>query len=61
MQVLLYIHGGGWSTLDKKVVMVPMLRSLADSDRVVVVSANYRLAPETVWPGKNVCYNCACK
>ena len=47
----MYVHGGGWSTLDKAVVMVPMLRALADSDRVVVVSVNYRLAPETIWPG----------
>ena len=37
--------------MDKAVVMVPMLRALADSDRVVVVSVNYRLAPETTWPG----------
>ena len=47
----MYVHGGAWSTLDKAVVMVPMLRALADSDRVVVVSVNYRLAPETIWPG----------
>jgi len=52
LPVLMYVHGGAWSTLDKAVVMVPMLRALADSDRVVVVSVNYRLAPETIWPGQ---------
>lgn len=47
---MLYMHGGGFvigSSEDTDYVT----RMLCYSNRVVVVSVNYRLAPETVFPG----------
>jgi acetyl esterase/lipase len=47
--VMLYIHGGGWATCDKWMSMLPVIYRVA-SEGVIVVSANYRLAPEYKFP-----------
>jgi len=50
LPLMLYMHGGGFvigSSEDTDYVT----RMLCHSNQAVVVSANYRLAPETVFPG----------
>jgi acetyl esterase/lipase len=47
--VMLYIHGGGWATCDKWMSMLPVIYRVA-SEGIVVVSVNYRLAPEYKFP-----------
>jgi len=49
--VLMYVHGGGWMLGDKFVAASAMLQRLA-SRGIVVFSINYRMAPETAFPGQ---------
>ena len=50
LPVLLWFHGGGWvlGNLDHSELVC---RSLANDANCVVVSVDYRLAPETRFPG----------
>jgi acetyl esterase len=47
--IVVYLHGGGWvvGTLDS---YDPLCRALAAATPAVVVSVDYRLAPEHRWP-----------
>src|SRR5262245_22349391 len=47
--VLLFIHGGGFMMPDP--VLMPRLQGIATDCHCVVVSVDYRLAPETRYPG----------
>jgi acetyl esterase/lipase len=47
--VYLHLHGGGW-TLGSADMHDPMLERVADGASVVVVSVDYRLAPEFPYP-----------
>jgi acetyl esterase/lipase len=47
--VLLHMHGGGLMVPDP--VLLPRLQGIATDCHCVVVSADYRLAPETRYPG----------
>jgi acetyl esterase/lipase len=47
--VLLFIHGGGFMMQDP--MLMPRLQEIATDCHCVVVSADYRLAPETRYPG----------
>ncbi|MEI2706312.1 MAG: alpha/beta hydrolase [Ilumatobacteraceae bacterium] len=47
--VLLYIHGGGWVSGDKRTQALTLLHEAARRG-YVVVSANYRLAPRNKYP-----------
>jgi len=47
--VLLYVHGGGWLAGEKAFASLPWLQGVA-ARGVVVVSANYRMSPEVVFP-----------
>ena len=54
--VFLYIHGGGWWTGNDYVTDSPMTHLAAEA-KVIVVSVDYRLAPEFAYPaGFNDCY-----
>jgi acetyl esterase len=54
--VLLYFHGGGWVIGDLEVVDAPC-RALAKESGCVVVSVDYRLAPEHKFPAaSDDCY-----
>jgi alpha-L-fucosidase 2 len=46
--IVLYVHGGGWSSGDKQ-ADTPLLNVFHGTD-VVVVSIDYRLAPAYRWP-----------
>jgi len=50
LPLLVYFHGGGWVIGDIEVVDRPC-RALANAGRCVVASVNYRLSPETKFPG----------
>jgi acetyl esterase len=47
--LIVYLHGGGWvvGTLD---TYEPLTRALANRTGAIVVSVDYRLAPEHPWP-----------
>jgi acetyl esterase/lipase len=47
--VLLYMHGGGFMMTDP--MLMPELQGIATDCHCVVVSVDYRLAPETRYPG----------
>ncbi|MGY1643667.1 alpha/beta hydrolase [Geodermatophilus sp. SYSU D00703] len=47
--VLVYFHGGGWVIGNIEIADAPC-RALADAAGCVVVSAQYRLAPESAYP-----------
>jgi acetyl esterase len=47
---VVYFHGGGWVIGDVEIVDKPC-RALANASRCVVASVNYRLSPETKFPG----------
>ncbi len=49
MPVMIFIHGGGW-TLTNTAFYDPVIRKLADAVQAVVVSPDYRLAPEDPFP-----------
>jgi len=56
LPVFLYIHGGGWWTGNDYVTDSPMTHLAAEA-KVIVVSVDYRLAPEFAYPaGFNDCY-----
>jgi acetyl esterase len=50
LAVLLYIHGGGW-VFGNLEVAEPSCRALANATGCIVVATQYRLAPETKYPG----------
>ncbi|MQA86399.1 MAG: alpha/beta hydrolase fold domain-containing protein [Streptosporangiales bacterium] len=50
LPVLVYFHGGGWVIGNVEVVDRPC-RALANATGCVVVSVEYRLSPETKFPG----------
>lgn len=47
--VCVFVHGGGWITGSSKTYR--KLAARLASFGLVVISVNYRLAPETTWPG----------
>lgn len=47
--VVVYLHGGGW-TLGSVEVYDPVTRALANAAQAIVVSVDYRLAPEHPFP-----------
>lgn len=47
--VMLYMHGGGWTT-GSVAGWDPVMRRLANATRCVVISVEYRLAPEHRFP-----------
>ncbi len=47
--VLLHMHGGGFMMIDP--LLMPRLQGIATDCHCVVVSVDYRLAPETRYPG----------
>ncbi len=50
LPLLVYFHGGGWVIGNIEVVDKPA-RALANASQCVVAAAQYRLAPETKFPG----------
>ena len=50
LPLLVYLHGGGWVIGDIEVVDRPC-RALANAGHCVIASVNYRLSPETKFPG----------
>lgn len=50
LPLLVYYHGGGWVLGNIEVVDKPA-RALANASQCVVAAAQYRLAPETKFPG----------
>ncbi len=50
LPLLIYFHGGGWVIGDVEIVDKPC-RALANASQCVVASVNYRLSPETKFPG----------
>lgn len=49
MPAVLYLHGGGW-VIGSSEMYAKSARSLADNAGVVVISLDYRLAPENKFP-----------
>jgi acetyl esterase len=49
LPVLVYLHGGGW-VIGAVATVDPFCRLLAEAARVIVVSVEYRLAPEHPYP-----------
>ena len=49
LPVVVYLHGGGW-TLGSVEIYDPVTRALANAARAIVVSVEYRLAPEHPFP-----------
>ena len=57
LPVLVYFHGGGWVTGNLDLVDSP-LRALAQATPCLVISVDYRLAPEHPFPGPlDDCYS----
>ena len=50
LPLVVYFHGGGWVIGDLEIVDKPC-RALANASGCVVASVNYRLSPETKFPG----------
>ena len=50
LPLVVYFHGGGWVIGDLEIVDRPC-RALANAAGCVVASVNYRLSPETKFPG----------
>src|SRR5689334_1087067 len=50
LPLVVYFHGGGWVIGDLEIVDRPC-RALANASRCIVASVNYRLSPETKFPG----------
>jgi acetyl esterase len=50
LPLVIYFHGGGWVIGDLEIVDRPC-RALANASQCVVASVNYRLSPETKFPG----------
>jgi acetyl esterase len=50
LPLVIYFHGGGWVIGDLEIVDRPC-RALANAAHCVVASVNYRLSPETKFPG----------
>ena len=48
--VVLYVHGGGW-VLSSVKTHDTVCRQIAEATKAVVVSVDYRLSPETPYPG----------
>ncbi|XP_033748608.1 arylacetamide deacetylase-like [Pecten maximus] len=47
--VLIYFHGGGWSTLSVD-SYDPLMRKIAKDSGIMVISVNYRLSPQYPYP-----------
>src|SRR5690349_4073783 len=50
LPLLVYFHGGGWVIGNIEIVDKPC-RALANAAQCIVASAQYRLSPETKFPG----------
>jgi acetyl esterase len=50
LPLVVYFHGGGWVIGDIEIVDKPC-RALANASQCVVASVNYRVSPETKFPG----------
>ena len=57
--VVVYIHGGGWSTGDKSNPFVVDYGAEIVKSDLAFISINYRLAPRSVYPAQNQDVNCA--
>lgn len=57
--VVVYIHGGGWSTGDKANPFVVDYGTEIVKNNLAFISINYRLAPKAVYPAQNQDVNCA--
>jgi len=56
--LIIYIHGGGW-VLGSKETCTKLCTELLKKTNRIVISINYRLAPEYPFPnGLNDCYEC---
>jgi acetyl esterase/lipase len=52
LPVIVYYHGGGWVIADSK-VYAPSARALAREAQAIVVSVDYRRAPEAKFPAQH--------
>ncbi|WP_428483269.1 alpha/beta hydrolase [Rhodopila sp.] len=60
LPLVVYFHGGGWVIGDIEIADRPC-RALANASQCVVASVNYRLSPETKFPGPvDDCYAAMC-
>ena len=50
LPLVVYFHGGGWVIGDLEIVDKPC-RALANASGCIVASVNYRISPETKFPG----------
>ena len=57
--VVVYIHGGGWSTGDKSNPFVVDYGAEIVKNNMAFISINYRLAPKEVYPAQNQDVDCA--